>query len=497
MSTLTNTTQKTVKTIKQTFAHIYNKTAGTKEPLSRYRRTQSIVEEMQRYKPNMDLKSTRPRRLHVAIMIVVLGMGIFLTWRIWQWVFVTDFWLGVYGMLVGFVIVLSFICSYFFYRNPYHEAMKNPKVLTEHPPVSVVIATKNERPITLHDCVYSCLNSSYPNLEVVVINDGSDDGGKTANAIDELRQANPNTVKTVHLTKNLGKRKAMMTGVYRAKGDIVVFLDSDTIVEKDGIARLVACMIDDPDLGAIVGYCRALNADHNALTKMQDTWYHSAFTVGKGMEHSLGRSVSCCSGILSAYRMEAIKPCIYEWANDHFLGIDFMAGDDRQLTAYVIGGNKYKIDKNLKQWKAGYCESAISISEVPTTIKKFVKQQIRWEQSWTRVFVFTAPWYYKGRHPLAAIDYYLRMALSYFAPVIAVLNLVVAPLTGHWESTAVYILGLGCLSLLFAMDFRLYNPHTGNKWMWRVLFTFLSVTTLYFLLYYSVYSIKKNDWLTR
>ena len=484
---------------KKTFTHVYNKVDGIREPLSRFHRNNLIIAEMARYKPNMDLKSRRPRRLHVAIAIVCIGILMFMGWRIFQWVFVIDPLLGIYGMLVGYVIVQQFVCSYFFYRDPWQKAKKNQRVKTvlqyEPPKVSVVIATKNEKFI-IYDAVYSCLNSSYQNLEVVIVNDGSDDGGVTAAAVDELVKANPGRVKAKHLAKNEGKRKAMREGVRIATGELVVFLDSDTIVEKDAIGRLVSCMIDDPDLGAIVGYCRALNSDENWLTKMQDTWYHSAFTIGKGMEHSLG-TVSCCSGILSAYRMQAILPCLDRWANDHFLGVDFMAGDDRQLTAYVLGGNKYTIDKNLKQWKTGYCESAISISETPAKLKKFVRQQVRWMQSWTRVLFFTAPWYYKHRHPLALTDYYLRMGLSYLAPVIAVMNLIIAPLTGHYDSTIVYILGLTLLSMLYAMDFRLYNPHTGKKWLYRVAFTFLSVSCLYFLLYYSIYTIRKNDWLTR
>lgn len=450
----------------------------------------------------MDIKSRRPKSLHIAIAIVCIGVFMFIGWRIFQWIFIIDPLLGVYGMLVGYVIVQQFVLSYFFYRDPWQKAKNNPHVIekleNDPPRVSVVIATKNEKFI-IYDAVYSCLNSKYKNLEVVIVNDGSDDDGITETAINELVKANPAHVKSIHLPRNLGKRKAMQVGVKRsATGEIVVFLDSDTIIDEDAIGRLVACMIDDEDLGAVVGYCRALNADYNWLTKMQDTWYHSAFTIGKGMEHSLG-TVSCCSGILSAYRMQAILPCIDRWADDHFLGSEFMAGDDRQLTAYVLGGNKYTIDKKLRQWKTGYCESAISISETPATMRKFVKQQIRWEQSWTRVFFFTALWFWRGRHILSTTDYYLRMGLSYLAPIIAIMNLVVAPATGHWDSTIVYVLGLTLLSLLFAMDFRLYNPHTGNKWLYRVGFTFVSVGVLYFLLYYSVYTVlaRKNGWLTR
>ena len=478
-----------------TFSQIYDKTEGLKDPLNRTKRDRAIAAEFQKYVPNMDIKSRRPRprMMILTTIVVVVGMISFIAWRIYQGLYL-DPLLAFYGFLVGFVVVLSFFCSYFRYKDPYEKARKNPKAYRKHPLVSVIIATKNERFI-IYDCAYSCLNSTYKNLEVVIVNDGSDDE-YTGKAIDELVSANPGRVFAKHLEKNEGKRYAMRHGVYMARGEIVVFLDSDTIVERDAIRRLVLVMNDDPEFGAVTGYCRALNAQKNWLTKMQDAWYHGAFSISKEMEAVL-RSVSCCSGILSAYRMEALKPCIDKWAYDIFLGIPFMAGDDRQLTGFVVGGSKYTLDKNLKQWKAGYCESAISISETPTKLLKFVNQQVRWMQSWTRCFIFTAPWYWRGRHPLATMDYYIRMILSYMAPLVAVNCLIIAPITGHWDSMYVYILGITALSMIFAMDFKMYNPKSGHQWVHRVTFTFLSVSCLYFLLYYSVYSIKKNSWLTR
>jgi len=487
--------EKQIQKIKHTLAHVYERVE--KLPLSRYHRNKLIDNEFFRYKPNMNIKQIRPKRLETACVIVVLAMIVFVGWRVAHVIFFDDWWIlmgGIYGLLVAYIIVQQFIVSYFIYRDPYAKAKKNPLVKIVKPKVSVVIATKNERFI-IFDTVYSALNCSYKNLEVCIVNDGSDDNF-TAYNIDELVKANPGRVRAKHLERNEGKRKAMRHGFYLAEGEIIVFLDSDTIVEYEAIEKLVACMVDDPHYGAIVGYCRALNADYNWLTRMQDGWYHSAFTVGKGMEHSLG-TVSCCSGILSAYRREAIEPCIDRWAEDWFLGQEFWAGDDRQLTAYVCGGNKYTINKNLKQWRTGYCETALSISETPYKFKKFVMQQVRWMQSWTRVMCFTFPWWYKGRHPLVAIDYYLRMGLSYLAPIIAVNNLIIAPLTGHWDSTAIYLGGLTALSFLFAMDFKLYNPDTGYKWLYRVAFTFVSVSCLYFLLYYSLWTLRKNDWLTR
>lgn len=501
--------KKDVQILKQTFGDVYERVE--KEALGHFRRRNLIVAEFFKYKKNMDLKEERPRKYQQACLVVVIGMMIFVGWRVAHIIFVTDPGLGIYGMLVAYIIVQGFIISYFFYRDPYHKASRNPLAMKYNPKVSVVIATRNERFI-IFDAVNSALNSSYQNLEVCIVDDGSNDDFTAAN-IDEIVKSNHGRVKAMHLggmeydpvrkkdvfvPKNEGKRRAMRHGFYLSDGDIIIFLDSDTIVEHDAIERLVRVLNDNPNMGCCVGYCRALNSEMNYMTKMQDCWYHGAFSIGKGFEASLG-TVSCCSGILSAYRREAIEPCIDRWAIDVFLGKEFVAGDDRQLTAYVVGGNKWRINKNLRQWKSGYCESALSISETPYRFKKFLRQQIRWEQSWTRVMLFTFPFWYKGRHPLLAIDYYLRMALSYVAPLIAINNLIIAPLTGHFDSMAVYLGGLGCLSLLFCMDFKLYNPDSGKKWLWRLAFTFVSVGTLYFLLYYSAYTVfrRKNDWLTR
>jgi hyaluronan synthase len=476
-----------------TFADIYNKIGIARSPMNRYNRNQSILDEMQKYKPYMDMKTRRPTRFKSACIFITFSISALIGFRIIQELFIVDRISGIYGLLIGFLVFLSFGMSYYKYRDPSHVY----PVASHSPLVSIVIATKNEKYL-IHDAVESCLKSNYPYIEVVIVNDGSDDWGATVSAIDDIVRSS-SKVKAIHLPKNMGKRKAMAVGVKSpdTKGEIVIFLDSDTIVEKDAIGKLVTCMVNDPKLGAIVGYCRALNADYNYLTKMQDTWYHSAFTVMKGMEHALG-TVTCCSGILSAYRMEALKPCVDPWADDHFLGQEFMAGDDRQLTAYIFGGTKFTLDKNEKQWKAGYCESAISISETPSTLKKFVRQQIRWMQSWVRVFIFTAPWFWRGRNPLSTIYYYLMMCLSFIAPIIAVRNLVYMPLVEHsFMSAFIYLAGLAFLSLLFGVDFKLYNPKSGNKWLWRVAFSFLSVNVLYWLLYYAIYTMRKNDWLTR
>jgi hyaluronan synthase len=482
------------------FGDIYNQTSDVLDATSRAVRFSLIANELARYKKNMEVRSIRPkhRRLKAAacfILIVVFGL---VTYRIFQEIFVIDWWLGIYGLIVGFMIFTAFFCSYTMYKDP---ALQKPKVHQPQakwtPLVSAVIAVKNDQYV-IADTVNSCLNSSYANLEVIVVNDGSDDDGATKAAINHIRAQNLHRVKAVHLETNQGKRKAIRIGIRdHAKGEILILLDSDTIVEQDAIRNLVKCMANDPELGAVVGYCRPFNSEVNRLTKAEDTWYHGAFSVSKGMEAALG-TVTCCSGTLSAYRMEAVLPALDMWAEDKFLGVEFMPGDDRQLTAMVIGGTKHYVDPNEKQWTTTYCESAVSMSEVPTTFRKFVKQQIRWKKSWVRVFWFTAPYFWKNRNPVSTVYYYLQMGISFIAPLIALRNLVIIPLTGGgWDSAILYIAGLMALSLLFGVDYVLYNPGSGQRWVYRLFITLLSVNVLHWLLYYAMWTMKKGGWGTR
>ena len=333
--------------------------------------------------------------------LIIVAVGLVLSTKVYVLIFKIDPLTGLYGFIATFLIFSAFFFSYTRYRDPViHSQYESQQ--QKQPFVSVIIAAKND-PVIIKQGVYSILSSSYSKIEIILVNDGSTD--ETGKVMDLLFKENLEKIKVVQLSKNIGKRKAIYEGIKQGKprGEIILFMDSDTFVDRMAIERLVTCF-NDPNVGAVTGMARPSNRDENVLTKMQETWYDGSFAIMKGMEGSFG-SVTCCSGVLSAYRKEAIMPCLDDWSNDKFLGIEFRAGDDRQLTSYVIGGNKHYIDSANRVWKTRYCQSAIAYSEVPSTLKKFMIQQIRWKKSWIRTFIFTAPFYYKNRSPIAAAIY--------------------------------------------------------------------------------------------
>jgi glycosyltransferase involved in cell wall biosynthesis len=100
--------------------------------------------------------------------------------------------------------------------------------------VSVIIPTYN-RADTVAASVESALNQSYPDIEVIVVDDGSTDG--TAEALAGHR----GRITVIH-QENAGPSAARNRGAAAAKGEIIAFLDSDDHWLPEKIERQVDLM---------------------------------------------------------------------------------------------------------------------------------------------------------------------------------------------------------------------------------------------------------------
>lgn len=86
-----------------------------------------------------------------------------------------------------------------------------------------------------------------PDYEVIVVNDGSDDGGATAAVADELARTYPH-VRVVHHPANRGYGGALQTGFRSATKDLVFYTDGDAQYDPAEMALLWARMTPDADL---------------------------------------------------------------------------------------------------------------------------------------------------------------------------------------------------------------------------------------------------------
>jgi chlorobactene glucosyltransferase len=107
------------------------------------------------------------------------------------------------------------------------------------PLVSVIIPARNERR-NIERCVRSVLATTYPAVEVIVVNDHSSDGtGDIARSIAE-NDARLRVVDAPDLASGwFGKQWACATGAYAATGSLLLFTDADTRHAPDLIPRSV------------------------------------------------------------------------------------------------------------------------------------------------------------------------------------------------------------------------------------------------------------------
>jgi len=291
-----------------------------------------------------------------------------------------------------------------------------------------------------------------------------------------------------------------------AKGEIFAFSDSDSVWAPDVIEKIVKIFGSDPLIGAVSGHVRVLNSNKNILTKIQDSWYEGQFSIRKAFESIFG-AVTCVSGPLAVFRKEAIFNFIPAWENDTFLNQEFKFATDRTLTGFVLGsksiGEKLKkkhsnslfvnnINYSTKDWKVVYSKSAKAWTNVPDTLRRILKQQIRWKKSFIRNIFFTGAFYWK-KPALPALFYYLHIIFVLIGPFIAFRHLIYLPAQGHIYSAFLYIAGIAFIGFIFGLAFKLENKDS-HMWIYRPLMSLMSTTIFSWLIFYSALTIKKMVW---
>lgn len=115
------------------------------------------------------------------------------------------------------------------------------------PLVSVVIVTYNRKDDAIA-CIDSVLKSSYPEFEVIVVDNASNDGTAL-----ECESRYSNKIKLIKSAENLFAGGGRNLGAKSANGEYLLFIDSDNIVAPDMIAKLISGIKGNHDLR--VGLC--------------------------------------------------------------------------------------------------------------------------------------------------------------------------------------------------------------------------------------------------
>ena len=238
-------------------------------------------------------------------------------------------------------------------RNRQIELIRRPPSLPENPPLaSILIPALNEAKVIV-PAVQQILMSDYPNLEVIVVDDGSEDG--TSDLIRKHFATDPRV--TLVAKTNGGKATALNWGLAKARGSVIVALDADTHFQSDSISKLVR-WFQDPAVAAVAGNAKVGNRV-NTITRWQALEYVTSQNLERRALATLG-CITVVPGAIGAWRREAIEEV-------GGFPVDTLA-EDQDLTIALLKAG----------YKVLYDSTAIGWTEAPNSIRGLLKQQFRW-----------------------------------------------------------------------------------------------------------------------
>lgn len=126
--------------------------------------------------------------------------------------------------------------------------------MAENPLVSVIIPTYNRKDL-LRRAISSVVEQTYNNIEIIIIDDDSDEPIR-----DVVSSFNIDDLHLIEHDENKGGSAARNTGIARANGEYLAFLDSDDEWLPEKIEAQVQCFNKAPDIVGAV-YCRLYYAD--------------------------------------------------------------------------------------------------------------------------------------------------------------------------------------------------------------------------------------------
>jgi cellulose synthase/poly-beta-1,6-N-acetylglucosamine synthase-like glycosyltransferase/peptidoglycan/xylan/chitin deacetylase (PgdA/CDA1 family)/spore germination protein YaaH len=244
------------------------------------------------------------------------------------------------AMIIGILALIEKL-------RPDHHQMPDPL-----PSVTVLIPAHNEEGVIVQT-VNSVLASDFPQLRVIVIDDGSTDD--TGPLLDAHFSDDPR-VRIIHQV-NRGKSAALNRAMAEADTEILVTIDADTEIEPDAISKLVR-HFSDPGLAAVAGNVKVGNRSR-WLTR----WQALEYITSQNMEKRAFDLLNCITvvpGALGAWRKKAIEAA-------GGITADTVA-EDADLTIAI----------RRLGWRIGYDEEAIAWTEAPETAGALIRQRFRW-----------------------------------------------------------------------------------------------------------------------
>ena len=351
------------------------------------------------------------------------------------------------------------------------------------PMITIVIPAYNEGAM-VEVAIRSVAAADYPRerFEIIAVDDGSTDD--TWRYISRAAQRFPGLVTAVRLERNQGKRAALAEGFRRARGEVVVTVDSDSEIERQTLAA-IAGPFRDPRIGAVAGKVAVHNRRAGLIPRMLHVRFVLSFDFLRSAQ-SFFRTVYCCPGALAAYRMSVVRRVLPQWERQRFLGTECTYGEDRAMTNCILAAG----------YDTVYQRTAVVHTLVPETYSRLCKMYLRWDRSYIREELRFARVVWK-RPPLwRALAMYESTVTNLRFPVA---YLSIGLMLGHAVRDPASILRMLVAIMVVSLVYVLYYLRSERSWdfVFGILYAYFSFFALTWIFPYAALTLRARGWLTR
>ena len=291
---------------------------------------------------------------------------------------------------------------YRFERAPRSLARGEPEMppeLREYPLVSIIVPCHNEG-ADIEDTVEYLLASTYPNFDILLVNDGS--GDETREILNSLA-ARHAKIRVIHQMRNQGKAVALTTASLMTPAQYLCCIDADAMLDPHALSWLMT-HFQSPRVGAVTGNPRVRNRA-TLLGRLQRGEFSSIVGLIKRAQRTYGR-IFTVSGVVACFRKAALHDAGY-WSND-------MLTEDIDIS--------WKMQ--IRHWDVRFEPKALCWILAPETLRGLWQQRLRWSTGGIQVLMknwrITQIWKARRMWPVL-LEYALSVAWAYTMLTVATL----------------------------------------------------------------------------
>lgn len=235
--------------------------------------------------------------------------------------------------------------------------------LARAPLVSVVVAGRNES-ASIERAITSLLDQDWPNFEVIVVDDHSDDDMYEI-ARRYARRGLIRLVRNRSERGRTGRPTASNLGTRVASGEFVVSLDADTTFDREMLRHMIAPFAD-PRVGVVAGNILVDGSSGNLVTRLQALEYAVSIDLHKRWSDLCGRTLQA-SGAIGAFRRAAVLD-VGAW--------DPELAEDADVSLRMIKAG----------WRIAFAPEGVAVTLPPTSWRGLARQRYRWDRGAFRTY---------------------------------------------------------------------------------------------------------------